>query len=283
MRINDMDEERITISEIHNIESIKFSDLGIAHTGNSKTSLYNELINDGNNLIKPMLSIVYDGAKILILSSDDKNFNYFVKKVREVYLEEKDKPIVGAFFNKSIAIDEISKKILLSDTITQTSELYEFYSNMESYDNKLISNDTEIKALLPLIEYVINTNLNNIDETFKLDGNFNGYGPSGNYVFYGGVNGIYTPIPTLIKKHNNTYDITVGNLFGNFKPLKVTINFKKTSLDIISNIDYLNYQMLETFKYKNGLLYNIKEIYSKDNVNIDAVQYDARIKLRYVF
>ena len=265
MRINNMDKERISISEIHNIESIRFSDLGFSHTSNGKTSLYNELINDGNTLIKPMLTVVYDGAKVLVLSSDDKNFNYYVKKVREVYLEEKDKPIVGTFFTKNINIDEISKRILLSDTITQTSDLYNYYSNMESFNDKLISKDSEIKALLPLIEYIINANLNNIDESFKLDGNFNGYGPSGNYTFYGGVNGIYTPIPTMIKKHNNTYDITIGNLFGNFKPLKVTINFKKTSLDIISNIDYLNYQMLETFKYKNNSLYNIKEIYSKEN------------------
>ena len=40
MKVNVMDAERIAISEIHNIESIRFSDIGVAHVGSSKTSLY---------------------------------------------------------------------------------------------------------------------------------------------------------------------------------------------------------------------------------------------------
>nr|MCR5482873.1 hypothetical protein [Bacilli bacterium] len=98
MKINAMNDERIAISNIENIESIKFGDLGL--TGVKSTN--NGLLNNGNTLIKPMLTIAYNGANILVLSSDDENFDYFVKKVRDIYLKEKDKPIEGSILKRHI-------------------------------------------------------------------------------------------------------------------------------------------------------------------------------------
>ena len=89
MKTKMMDVDSITISKIHNLESITIRDLGLSlRTDN--TSLKNELLENGNTLIIPMVSISYDGANILVLTSKDKNFNYFVNKVKEVYLKEKD-------------------------------------------------------------------------------------------------------------------------------------------------------------------------------------------------
>ena len=261
MKLNVMDAERIAISEIRNIESIRFSDLGVAHTGSSKTSLYNELINDGNTLIKPILTITYDGAHILVLTSDDINFDYFVKKVREVYLKEKDQLIEGSLIKRNIDIDEVSKKILLSDTITQTSSLYSFYDGKESFDKSLISSEKETRSLLPLIEYIINSNLSNIGKTFKMGKDFTGYAPSGTYTLYGSIDGIYLPIPIHIEKYDNTYFLYISNVFEELTPLKVSIDFTRTKLNIVSNLPELGYQMIESFEYLAGKLRNEKEVY----------------------
>ena len=261
MKVNAMNDERIAISEIKNIESIKFSDLGVSNLKNNNTSLYNELLDNGNILIKPMLTVAYNGANILVLSSDDENFNYFVKKVRDTYKNEKDKPIEGSILKRHIEIDDLSKKILLSDTITQTSDLYNFYSNIESFNERLISNETEVKAILPLIDYIISSNLSNINKTFRLESGIKGFASSGIYNIYGRINGIYTVIPLRIIKDNNLYYINIGNIFDETNPLEVTINFNKTSLDIISNMKELRYQSLENFKYESGYITNNKEIY----------------------
>ena len=274
MKVNVMDAERIAISEIHNIESIRFSDIGVAHVGSSKTSLYNELLNDGNTLIKPMLTISYDGTHVMVLTSDDINFDYYVKKVREVYLKEKDKYIEGSLLKRKINIDDLSKKILLSDTITQTSDLYSFYDDKESYKNSLISSEREIRALLPLIEYVISSNLSNIGKTYNpcLEHDFKGYAPSGTYTLYGYIDGIFLPIPMHITKDNNIYHLTINNVFEELNPLSITINFNRTSLDIISSLDSLGYESLESFKYVDGTLKHEKEIHTNDKcVYVDPV------------
>ena len=257
MKINAMDDERIAISNIENIESISFSDIALTGVNNAS----NGIINNGNTLIKPMLSVAYNGANILVLTSDDKNFDYFVKKVRDVYLKEKDKPIEGSILKRHISIDDLSEKILLSDTITQTSELYKYYSNIDSYDERLISSEHEVKALLPLIDYIINSNLANINKNAKLEKGISGYSPSGLYTIHESIDGIYTPVPIKVSKNNNSYDISIGNIFGKLVPLNVTINFNKTNLTIISKVDKLNYYSLETFDYENGLITNEKEVY----------------------
>lgn len=260
MKINAMNDERIAISNIENIESIKFGDLGL--TGVKSTN--NGLLNNGNTLIKPMLTIAYNGANILVLTSDDENFDYFVKKVRDIYLKEKDKPIEGSILKRHIEIDDLSKKILLSDTITQTSDLYNYYSNIDSYDERLISSEHEVKALVPLIDYIINSNLSSINRSAKLEKGISGYSPSGMYTMYESIDGIYIPIPLKITKNNNSYDISIANVFGELNPLKVTINFNKTDLSIISKVDSNNYNSYEEFKYEDGIVTNTKEIYIND-------------------
>lgn len=272
MKVNSMDEERISISKIKNIVSIGFSDLALARIENAETEFNDRLVDDGNTLVKPMLTVCYDGTNIICLASDDKNFNYLVQKTREVYLKEKDKIIEGSILKRKILIDDNSKKILLSDTTLQTNDLYKKYSNIESFNESLISGDHEIKALLPLIEYIIKSNLKNIDCSFNLEDGIHGYSPLGNYTLYGKKNGIYIIIPIKIEKLNNSYNISIGNVFGELKPLNVHINFNKTSLDIISNSEEFNYSSFENFEYNNGSLVNNKDIYvNKKSVYTNSI------------
>ena len=91
-----MDEEYIQINDIHNIETIKFGDFASLSADSTKTSLYNELINNGNDVIVLMLSVSYDASKIIVLTSQDKNFNFLVKKkkspVKEEFCSSNDSP-----------------------------------------------------------------------------------------------------------------------------------------------------------------------------------------------
>lgn len=263
MKTKMMDVDSITISKIHNLESITIRDLGLS-LRNDNTSLKNELLENGNTLIIPMVSISYDGANILVLTSKDKNFNYFVNKVKEVYLKEKDGFIEGSILKRKIDIDEESKKILLSDTLTKSSDLYNTYESKDSYELSLMPRDKEIKALLPLIEHIISDNLSNVDKKFTLDKDLKGYAPTGRFTLSGYINGEYLRVPIYIKKDNNKYYLRIGNVFEKLKPLDVVINFERTSLDIISSVDELNYSSYESFKFNNGKLTNLKEIHVGD-------------------
>ena len=259
-----MDEERITINEIHNLNSIKFVDMGATMIDRSKTSLFNELYNNGESLIVPMLIISYDGCNFLSLCAYDKNFQYFVKKVREVYLQEKDKPVPGYLDRHFIRVDDVSKKILLSDAILQTSNLCSYYNDIESYNEPLMSSDKEVFSFLPLLEYIISENLSNFGKKFCLEKKLKGYAPNGSYVLYGDIDGIKTIIPIHIKKDNNRYDIQVGNIFGDLNALSIKLSFNKTNISMISQVEPLGYVYLESFNYKEGNVINKKEIYISD-------------------
>ena len=56
-----------------------------------ETSVYERIMKNNNSSYIPILTVCYGGGKFLCLSSFDKNFDTFVKKVREVYLKEKVK------------------------------------------------------------------------------------------------------------------------------------------------------------------------------------------------
>ena len=263
MKTKMMDIDTITISKIHNLESVSIRDLGLSLISNN-TTLKDELLNGGDTLIIPMVSISYDGANILVLTAKDKNFTYFVNKIKEVYLKEKDGYISGSMLKRKIDIDEESKKILLSDTLTKISDLYNSYEDKEGYDLSLMPRDKEIKALIPLIEHIISDNLSNVDKKFNLDKKLRGYAPTGRFVLSGYIDGKYIPIPLYIKKDNNKYIISIGNIFGDLNPLNVIVNFERTSLDIISSVNNLNYSSYESYKYKDGKLLKSKEIHASD-------------------
>ena len=263
-----MDDIELAINNIQNIESISFSDASIIPIGQTKTKTYQQIHKDSGNLYVPLLSIAYDGSNTLSLMSSDKHFDKFVKKVREVYLKEKDRPIPGHIMETFISIDDYTKKILLSDSVIETSELYSFYKDKNGYEEELISKEKEVFGLLPLISYIIDTNLSMFGKHFKSLNQINGFGPRGNYILYGEVNNIYTPIPIKVNKIcNNTYELEIGNLFGDLVPLFVTINFNKTRLDIECYVPRYNYELLESYTYDEGKLTSTREIYLDKKVH----------------
>ena len=78
MQIYGMEKTLIDIQNIRNLTSIQLS--GFMYSDDSSNKM--ELI--------PVLSITYDGGLSMILSARDKYFDSFVKKVTEVYNDEKN-------------------------------------------------------------------------------------------------------------------------------------------------------------------------------------------------
>lgn len=267
MKLVSMDDVECAINNIHNIESISFSDLALVSVGKSKTDTYSRVLEDGNQLFIPLLTVVYDGANILNLTSLDKHFNKFVKKVRDVYLKEKDNPIQGDFFSSYIKIDDYTKKILLSDSVIKTSDLYSFYEGKTGYDELLISNEKEVLGLLSLIIHIIDTNLSMFKKHFTFGNRIQGYGPRGNYVLEGKINNEYTNcLLRFSKLGNNTYNFDLGNVLGDLTPLKVRVSFNKASLDIVCKSDKSDYQLLESYTYNDGEVIGTREAYLNDNL-----------------
>ena len=251
-----MDPIEIKINDIHDIELISFRDITFCLTG-AKTDDYELQMKDSDVLEVPMLTVFFngpDGIDYICLTSLDKHFNAFVKKVREVYLKEKDRPIPGHLFSTFISIDDYSKRLLLSDSITKTSDLYSFYKEKTGYEEPFISKEKEMFGLLPLINYIIDTNLLiRVGKRLEAKNIINGYGPAGKYVLFGDVDGSTIPfLIQVIKMNNNNIVLEIGNVFGELNPLIVNINLNKTSFDIICEVPKSNYKLEETYKYDNG-------------------------------
>ena len=258
MKLHKTDDILIEINKIRNIESIKFSDAAIIKTSNKPPIIRNELLEDNNILVIPMLTVTYAGMNIITLSSQDKYFNELVEKVKEVYLKEKDKIIKP--FNKTIDIDDNSKKILLSNNVNDTNNSYNFYKDKESYDKPLILNDKKIKILLPIIEYVVKENLILFNKYFKIKNDIKGYSGTGNYVLSGYIDDIYNFYPTIINIDENNYEIKISNIIKNKVILDIKVRFTDNKIEFISEMDKLNYYYYESFEYEDNNLINTKEL-----------------------
>ena len=124
MRLYSMDSLIIEIYNIRNIESVNIYD--IVSTSSSEVNLI------------PSLLVTYDGGKVINLCRNDKYFDIFVKKVIEVYNDEKNKILEDSLSDpfklyKNIRIDERTKSILENGTIIEINELYKFYNEKKYY------------------------------------------------------------------------------------------------------------------------------------------------------
>lgn len=261
MKLKSMDSIELEINNIKNIESIKFSDVLLMPAGKVESGTYETIHEDQKNMFIPMLIVSY-GEKTLVLTAFDKHFDFFVKKVKEVYLKEKDRPLPGFMTEHHIRIDDRSKEILLSETNDKTSSLYSFYKDKKSYEEPLLSKEKEIFGLLPLINYIIDTNATMFNKKYKSSNKLKGYGPRGNYVLFGEIDNIYTPIIIQTKKiSNNTYKFDIGNVIDTSEVIEVKVSFKKTSLEITCKAPKYNYIFLESYRYDNGEMICTKESY----------------------
>lgn len=227
-----MDEKLIEINKIRNLEYVSFYDITVSDK-------------DGNikrNVLAPALMIKADG-KTLNYSIMDKFFGAYVHKVISVYHKEKNKtPVEGAvpsIIPNGISFDnENSKKILEDASFLEEKDITEFYNNKDSYDDTLIFEIDDIKAIMDIVRYVINYFAIFNKKAIKLSDSLKGYHTK--YSIDGEIEKKLVTLRIRYKKiSDNEFDIEILNLAGVCKSYNVKIRFMDNRVSINGKCDDL--------------------------------------------
>lgn len=255
MQIKQMDENLRKIEELKNISSIEYKDLST--TKNNKYTVI------------PGFMVFYNGLNCLYLTAKDEYFLEFIKKLREVYIEEKDRVIkIDSFGNNHyMEIDDISKELLLNGKLDNIPNIYSFYSNKQGYDKSLLFIDQELKSILPIIKYNLQNTLSLFSITLNINNNINGY--QNNYYMYGKKNDIPCIIPIYyLKEDYNSYRIEIGGLFDKTMSIVMNIRFKNDSLEINSRINDISFSNNLSYKFINDKLVEKQIVYINREVKL---------------
>lgn len=256
MRLYSMDPKLIEIYNIRNIESIKVWDLVLS--ANSK------------ELVVPAILVIYDGGKNLNLSAQDEYFDVFVKKILEVYNDEKNNILEDSLtdpfrLQSKINCDEKSATILDNGSIYDINEVYKFYRDKCAYKNSLFFQKNEARRLLGIVKYHLEEVFNISDKTVSFDGSLEGY--RDNYVLEGKVNGIETIFPLSFEKLNShEYKFFIGGIYREGGSIEVEIKFSDGGIYVLVK---LGNSLIASFEYKvvDGMVKTINDI-EKDGVTI---------------
>lgn len=283
MRLYSMDPVLIDIYNIRNLESVKVWDLVMNST--SKT------------LVIPAILVVYDGGKHMNLCAKDKYFDVFVKKVLEVYRDEKNNILEDSLtdpfkLHSKIVSDSHSEAILDKESVYDINEIFKFYRDKCAYNGSLLFQNDEVRPLIPMIKYHLEEFFKNTDRVVSVNLGFSGYRDS--YVLSGKVDGIDTDFPFIYESvSDREYKFRVGGVYKDASSTDLTIKFKDDGIDVLTSIgDSLvsstNYKIVDgavkvindierdgiTIKYFNGdiplacdgTFSNLKDIDHEDNL-----------------
>lgn len=250
MKYYGMDPTLVEIYNIRNIESIKLWDLVSNDEDNKRTVI-------------PAFMVIYDGGKQLNLCAKDKYFDIFVKKITEVYKDEKNNILEDALtdpfgLSRHIEIDEFTQKVLEGGTLDSGNEIYNFYRDKEKYEGSLFYQIDDVKSLVKIIQYHIKRLFANTDRMVTFNDEFSGY--RDNYVMSGQIDGIEQYFPfTFQKVDSNHYEVWVNGLVNKNLPVKVEIAFEKDELDVLVMIEA--YELSEESRYviTNGVVKSIHD------------------------
>lgn len=243
MQIRNVEPQLEDIYKIENLESISITDL-VQNVS-------------GKTFIIPLVIISYDGNKTMSLCSHDKYFDVYIKKVSEVFNDEKDNiyedSLTDPFgFRRKIQIDEHSKKILESRELLSVRNMYSHYEGLESYDESLLFSNDEVSTLIPIIQYHISRFLEFTDASFTVDSKVRGY--HNRYVMNGTLNGLERFFPFLYHKDSdNHYTILVSGILNNAR-LKVVISYESDGIIVKLSSDGLDLFAEYTYKVLNGVV-----------------------------
>ncbi len=241
------------LTDIYNIRNITFIEI-------RELSM---LQSESKEIIIPLLTIAYDGGKSLSLCSRDKYFNTFVKKVVQVYNDEKNNIMEDSLtdpfrLRTKIKIDERTKTILDSGKLESVSELYQFYDDKESYDTSLLLNVDEVRTLMKVVNYHLCELFSNTDKNICFSDEFTGY--KNRYIFNGKIDNLEMQFPVSYEKiSDNKYLFCIGNLIDSNYPVKVFISFEKDRIIVECLIE--EYELISNFTYliTDGLVKRIVE------------------------
>ena len=227
MIIYGMEDMLIDIQNIKNLSSIKLGSFFFIRDKSGKMELV------------PLLTITYDGGKTLSLSSKEKYFDSFVKKVTEVYNDEKDNIVEDSLtdpfrLRSHILIDEHTKDVLEKGSLRNINQAYTFYDNKFSYNNSLLFQKDEFKLLFPIIKYHLEDLFRKTSTNVKIFDTIQGY--RDNFLLKASVDGLEKVINvSYFKENENKYILEIGGLFNECNSFAMSIEFKKDRIVVIIN------------------------------------------------
>ena len=248
MELTSIDKELYEIQNIKNIESITM----------------NDLIDNTKGLIVPGFIIVYDDGKYLAYYANEKYFNDFVRKITEVYNDEKNNILETSLSNPfeivhGITIDEKAKKVLENGLLPNINSLYNFYLNKDSYNQSLLFQKDIVKSNIDIITYVLNNLFNVLNLDVKFDNKINGY--KDNYVITGEINKVISEFPFAYEEvDENTYLYEFGGIFSDTSSLLLTLKFLKDKIEINYSIPNANIFGTSEYRITNKVVKEIIDI-----------------------
>ena len=253
VKIEETSNRLIEINQIKELVSITYRDLLIPNGRKS-------------NMVVPGFMVFYGTpAKYLYMTALDPYFNEFVAKLREVYIEEKDHVIHDELFGDlHIDIDNTTRELLLSGELDKTNYGYEEYCNKESYNESLLMEEDVLKALFPIIYYHLKESLKRFDITIN---NLElSHGINGVYYLKSTINNTEKYLPILYEPSQNSFKITVGNIFNNSIPLELSGRIDANGIIISISINEYEYYEETDYKIENDKLNRIQDVSFRDRL-----------------
>lgn len=287
MKIYGMDDTLIEIYNIKNITSINLWDR------------IQDTYKGDKTIVVPGLIVIYDGGKMLNICADEKYFYDFVKKVTEVYKDEKNNILENSLtdpfgYREHITIDDRTREVLENGELGNINEIYEYYNQLYAYDNSKLFQKSNIQLLYPIVKYHIEKFYSKTDKCVLLDDVINGY--RDRYSVNGKINNLDKTIIIEYKYVNdNKYSFNINGLYNTSNGIKMDIEFK-TDRIIVSLSDKLN-DIYATFSYitNNGniksviditkgylkVFYENKDLESIDNNYVNITDMDSVTNLKW--
>ncbi len=262
MQLKSMDEELIAIYNIRNLESIKLWDV----------------IQDKSNkaLVVPVLSITYDGGKQLSYTAKDEYFNEYVKKVVEVYHDEKNQVYENSLTDpfhlyQGIDIDEHTKQVLDSGLLGEKDKIYHFFEGKKGYDGSLLFLEDEFSPLMDIVFYHVEKLYQVTDQVVQFSSIFRGYQEQ--YLLSAKVDGIEHFVPLLATKLSDSfYHFELGNTNA-LSPVTLDLEFKYDAIEVKTSFPFLNMTSIAHYFVTKDMIKSTYEV-KKDEVIIRYENHD---------
>ena len=246
-----MDKRLLEINQIKDIISIDYKDM--YYGGNQE-----------KRHIMPGFLVFYGNLKSMYLTIDDPYFEEFVRRIRSVYLEEKDYIQDGVLKNKKILINSLTESILLNGSLDNISSLYSFYDKKDSYGETLLFESDKLHAFFNIIEYhlriVLKTYAKTLEDVKLSDG------ANGNYYLSGVINNESVLLPLFFENDDNSYHIVIGNVLEDSLPLNMDILFMDNKISVRVDDRKHNITDISSYNYENGRVKEKRLVIARDEL-----------------
>lgn len=250
MLVKQADKEEIEIEQLNNIVSIEYVDFAVPQS-------------TGKEKIYPGFFVTYQGGKVIYLSSIDSHFDQFCRRLKEVYVEEKDHIVSdGIMGPQKILISPVTKELLLNGELEKTSKFYEKFKGEEGYDDSLLFEEDELHSIFPVFEYHLRELLNHLRDLVQglpitLGDVRISTGMNGVYYLSAMINNKPTICPIFYHQENQVYTMEIGNIIPKSIPIhmEVSFNSRDRAINVQSSVPEYRYFDSTTYGVSNDIPY----------------------------